>query len=247
MQYNYDVSLPIYTNDMMIRNSRKKIFIEKGEQLYPNAPQLKEQEYQDIKQHLESGDSDISARLMEFSIKPIIVSLSSIYARYDLEDILSYEEALSYCLEKFNKKLNIFTSLPENINVYRSSIINLHVYKYASRRYSQVYLEKKSEVTMPKESVVWQQDHDNYDEINIDELNKDYVRNLVEKAGEYLTAQQKRAVMLRFGFETGEPMNCAQIGRICNVTRGRARDLVLTALEKLKRTKEIFKLNTELM
>lgn len=52
---------------------------------------------------------------------------------------------------------------------------------------------------------------------------------------ETLKARDNKVIMMRFGFETGQPMTLEEIGTIYRVTRERIRQIEAKALTKLRR------------
>lgn len=240
-----EVSLPLFSTNKGIREARKQKYVEIGKKLYPNAPKMTAKIYDEIKKTFKNGDLDSTSKLLEYSIDAINESVASIFAKYDIEEVISYEEVLSYSLERMCFVFQKFDKLPELCSSYVKSLMNFYVFKFVHRAYAQAYLREISEVPMPLQSVAWNEDKNNSYEMNFRDINNDDIVKLINKACERLTKRQKQSILYKFGFVTGKTMSDAHIGRLCNITRGRVHSLVTTAVGKLGKSKEMIRLNRE--
>ena len=57
---------------------------------------------------------------------------------------------------------------------------------------------------------------------------------LVRYLKKYLNPREQRIIMLRFGFETGEPLTLEEVGEKLGITRERVRQIEEKALRRLK-------------
>ncbi len=230
-----DVTLPIFTNDKILREHRKQKYIEIGNSVYQNAPDITEKEYKEICDRFKHGDKTVLTRLIELTIKPMNNVLADIFARYDIEEVIPYDETLSYCLERLNKYLLNYTELPDQFTYYASSMLNFYAIKFVNRMYSHAYVGQQLVETMPQSSVTWKKDQIESCELDTIELNREDVRRLLIRVGHRLSSKQKEAIGLKFGFKTGEEVSFGDIARIYNVSRSRVADLVNSGLDRLRR------------
>ena len=94
-EINTTISLPLFVNTNSIRVERKENYINQGLSFYQGIEKLTAEEYKKIKQELENGNNSILRLLCEKSIYSIIVSVSNIYSKFDIEAVLPYSDYLS--------------------------------------------------------------------------------------------------------------------------------------------------------
>lgn len=229
-----NIVLPIFSEDKNVRAERKEKFIKLSKELYPNSVDLKDSEYIKIRNRIESGDKTVVPYLLHLSINAINTAIADLYARYDIEDVLPFEEALSYSLEQFNKYFWNYDKLPEYISQYKRSLISYYSYKFVYRAYARAYKRHQNEELMSKQDLAWKKDKEDSYEIDLKELYKDEVRSLLKKTGKKLTKKQAEAIGLKFGFITGEEMRFAEVARHSKITRHWAALLVQTGLDKMR-------------
>lgn len=233
------VMLPIFTECKLLRELREKKYMEEGMSLYPNVQEGTVQEYEELKEAFINNDSTAMSRLMELSIFAVIESVAKIYAKYDLDEVLPYSEAVSCSLDRFYKYSFNFKSLPNNYCSFKTSLISYYVFKFVRRQYKLEFARINTTSVQKKENVIWQIDHNESEEFNGKHIILSEVRKSLNKVfDQKLTKNQLNALSLRYGLNDDIQRSFTEVANELNLSRARAKDLVDRALKNIRKNQK---------
>ena len=127
MEKNYIIET--YSLDPKVIKQRQKTYMEQLQSYFVGAKEITIIEYKQIRNDFNNGDMSALSRLVEKSIYNLIISISKLYAKYDIEKYLRIDEAFSYVYEKFDKYVMKFNKLPRYRTEFTDSTINFFVYR----------------------------------------------------------------------------------------------------------------------
>lgn len=67
-----------------------------------------------------------------------------------------------------------------------------------------------------------------------DKLNKNFIKENIDKAMETLSSRERKVIELRFGFKDGVARTCDEVGEMFGVTRERIRQIEMKACRKMR-------------
>ncbi len=226
--------MPTFTTDSLLRKVRQNKYIDKGLALYQNIEKLTPNSYALIKQKFDAGDRNQLYRLAELSIYSTIRAVARIYARYDIEEVLSFDEALSFSIECFCDNVLKFETLPEFFCSYEKSLTNHLVFKFIVGHYLDALSRQRVVSTKSRNEIIWDIDHKECDTFSYKNLNTDDFRTKLNKVFRKCTSKQVEVVKMRFGFN-GEEMTFREISNKMNVSRSRAEEIVNQAIYNIRK------------
>ena len=233
--------LPLLDVDSKTKEELKKKYMQMGLKAYNSAKKLTLAEYNKLKQDLDNNVIDIN-ELLEKSIYHIIEALAAIYAKYEIENVLPFDEGLSACILKINKGLVNFKKLPKFLSQYCISVINFYVYNVVSLNYNQELENTKVEL-MSNQSLFWLIDSMGGEDFSFKSLNLQDIDKKLKSLLSLLNERQARILSLRFGLITGEQMTYDEIAKRENISRMRAKNITTQALDNLRKMHKIKQLN----
>lgn len=236
-QKYWEEKVPVYTEIKEVREQRRQRYLSEAKNYYPHLEEITNYEYKKIKQHLE--DDNTKKRLMELSIQPIIDALAGIYAKYDIEEVVPFEEGLSYVLNKFNKSLKNFTSLPDRMCEYSVSALNYYAFNVITFYYQFMKYDAKNIEYLSNNELIWKIDKLDHEEFSYKDVVKGDVRNRIIKVMSKLNARQARVLALRYGLFDGCEKTYEEIAESENVSRSRADKIIIQALRNIRKRKNI--------
>lgn len=224
------------TNDDMLTIVQKKLsYIEMGKEIYPNAKEMTLECYNNIRNDLISGDATANKRLLEYSINAIIESTANIYARFEVEDILPFEEALSVLMYKYYKIIKNFTTIPNYYSKYKNSLVNYYVYKIITNQYLSVKIKKDRILIKPINEIYAEMDKDEIDEFTCEDLAKEEFTKRLNKTLKKLKSKNAEMLLYRYGFKTGEVETYEVLGEIFGMTHAGAEYVIEKTIKKLRK------------
>lgn len=224
--------LPIYTNVPEIREERKKKYFKDMGHIYANLPKLTRDEYYSIKKDFENGDSSALDRLIEKSLFYIVEDVAEIFARHEIDNILSIEDLTYQCIYKFSEHLRTFKSLPEVFSKYTNSVIQQYIFFTTIREYNLALRENKRVDSVNDDQLATLVDKEHNYTLNELEADKDKLYKLLREILDTLTEQQANVVKLYFNPE--DPKTCFEISQILNISRGRVNSLIRETINKVR-------------
>ncbi|MBO5954406.1 MAG: hypothetical protein J6Q13_00375 [Clostridia bacterium] len=238
-QKYWDQKVPLYTDIKEVREERKKGYLNEAKEYYPVLDKIKDEEYQTIKISIKNGDTNARKRLMEVSIAPIIDALAGIYAKYDIEEVVSFEEGLSYVLDRYNKNVNTFDPLPRLWSEYSVSMINYYTFNTITYCYQFSKYNKDNVSIMPKSRMAWEMDKLEHEDFSYRYFVKADVRKRIIEIMSKLETRQARVLALKYGLFDGCEKTFEEIAESENISRSRADQIVIQALRNIRKRKNI--------
>lgn len=232
-------TLPLYVEAEITKPERKDYYINMGLSLYKGIEKLTTEEYKQIKKEIESGNNSKFSLLFEKSIYDIIVSLANIYSNYDIESVLPYSDYLSQVILDLSQIITNIKELPNAYSKYKYNLINLYVYGNIAKHYNKQV--KNIAESMPVEKIAWlldkvESEEFSYKDIGIQELRKEF-----NKVFCFLDSRQTKLLKMRVGWDSGIPMTIDEIATVENISRGRAFDILVRALNNIRKNIKHFK------
>ncbi len=233
-----DKQLDVFLSDKTIVYERQKEYFKKALIIYPTK-EIELSEYNQIRKDFYNGDQSAIKRLIEKSIYSVLLSASKVYAQYDIEKYISFEEGISIILEKFNQYALNFKELPKYRGQFTYSLINYYVFKEIRKHYvrAKSYYDKVE--IMPIKDIAWIFDHAESEEISFKSLNFDEMKSKLSHFFDLLDDRQRKIISLKFGFETGEELTYEEVSNICGLTRSRVEQIVKSAFRKILKKKKV--------
>lgn len=229
----------IYSKNKEVIDQRTKEYIERGQELYQNMPDITVSEYNQIRKDFVEGDKTALERLFALSGQSIISAVSRIYAKYIIEDVLSFDEALSSSFEKMNKYILKFNELPKIRAHYTQSLINFYVFGAIQKSYIKAHNRYISETLMKNEDLIYRINQEFSEEFSYKHLNINDLKQKIEKIITQLRPREYEILCLRLGLRDGQTLTCEQIGEVLGMTRVRVGQIMKNALNKLRKSKSI--------
>ena len=208
---------------------RKQKFIQEGLSYYKDAKKITQTVYKKLKTELEAGDKDALRRLFLESTMDIINSTADVYASFDVEEYMSFEECLSFVFEYMYSYYLNYEYLPANRTLFKSNIIQLTVYKTVIKAYN-LAKSRSSEFS----DVIWNIDKIESEEISFKNLNIEDLKPKLEKIFSQLNNKEQKLIRMAFGLDDGKPKSYAEVGKALGVSRARVGFIVQKALKKLR-------------
>lgn len=231
------IDFELYSVDPNVIEERNKKYLATLNKLYGSIKPLTKNDYDTIKPILESGDKSVMLILVEKTIPFIGYALAKIYAKYDIEPVLDFEEALSYALSRFYETVPEFEYLPNCYTAYASSLVSFYVYKFLKRDYFR-HLARRERINLVKtKSVIWEIDKQETDDFAFNLMYSAEVREKFLKIIKCLKPRNAEILLMRFGFITGEPMTYSAIAKHFNISRNAVKIYEEAAIKKLKKNK----------
>lgn len=236
-----EVTLPIYSYDEQEIFNRKNAFVNVGKQMYRNVPTLTANTYRLLARRFNDGDKTVVNKLITLSLQTAIENVAQIYAKYDVEEIVPFEEAMSGCVEAITKSINTLDYLSTSHWDFKSRI-NISVFHAFCKMYAKECYELDKCETMSPLSMTY--------EINKRE-NVDFDNSLLikEARGRLIKAMTKlgprkaRVLSLRYGLDDGNPLTLEEVGQTEHVVRSRIDQIVAASFKKIRKPKNIKVLN----
>lgn len=233
-----EIKMPICTLDEKLRSERKQKYLLELTKYYPALHKLTEEHYFNIKRELEqNNNTEILSTLMGESLYFVLESIADIYAKYDIEDVISIEEGLSHATCVFNERLSRFKTLPMRLSEFKHSTISYIVYLEISRKYNQE-LERINQIDlMIQHDLTNLIDQEQFETISKFEIMKDEFILVLKKSCAELTIREKEMLSMRLGFKTGQVMTFQEIADEYGFTKGRAHEIIVNAIRKIRENK----------
>lgn len=238
-QRYWDEKVPLYTDIKEVREQRKRAYLNEAKQYYPVLEKITDKEYQSIKTAIINGDKNARKRLMEVSMAPIVDSLAKIYAKFDVDKVVSFEEGLSYVLERFNKNVLSFNNLPRLWSEYSISLINFYTFNAIKYRYQFTKYNKDNVSILPKSSLIWEMDKMQHEEFSYRYFVKADVRKRIIEVMSKLDTRQARVLALKYGLFDGCEKTFEEIAESENISRSRVDQIINQALKNIRKRKNI--------
>lgn len=234
MNTSKETIMPIFTTDTLLCKVRQNKYLDKGLDLYQNIEKLTPKTYSSVKQKFDNGDKSQLYRLAELSVYSTIRAVARIYARYDIEEVLPFDEALSYSIECFCDNVLRFETLPEFFCAYEKSLTNHLVFKFIVGHYLESLSRQQVISTMRKNEIVWDIDHKDSDNFSYKNLNIGDFRTKLNKVFRKCNSRQIDAIQMRFGFN-GKEMTFREISLNMDISRSRAEEIVNQAIHNIRK------------
>ncbi len=235
--------LPIYTLDRNLIKKRKQNYINMGKEIYPKTEPLTEEKYDVIFNSFNSGNKHCLNELFTLSIDHIIKTLANIYAKYDIENVLPFEESLSVSLEAIIKYVNNYETLPNSHWDYLCKILNITIYNKLTKIYSRTKHYQDKVETQPNSSIIYIIDKQGSQSNEYSKILINEARERINKTKAKLPSRNAKVLELRYGLNNNNPLTFEEIGKIENVGRNCAHQLVSAALKRVRKPENIKKLN----
>ena len=237
-QRYWDEKMPLYYEIKELRNQRKQEYIKEAKKCYPVLEEITNDEYCQIRDAFLNGDEKARGRLMEVSILPIINALAGIYAKYDIEEVVPFEEGLSYVLEKFMENLKSFNNLPKRWCEYSISIVNFYIFNRINFFHNITKYHKENVEVMPQASITWEIDQKEYEDFSYKSFVEEEVRTRIIKVMSKLETRQARVLALKYGLFDGIERTFEEISESeGNICRSRAEQIAKAGLMHIRRPK----------
>ena len=236
-QKYWEEKVPLYTEIKEVREQRKQKYIKEAKQYYNILDNTSDEEYNRLKKEIANGNECARKEMMERLINPIISALAAIYAKYDIEEIVPFEDGLSYSLEMFNKRLKGFKKFPRLWSEFSISTINFYVFNAVTLYYQSMKYDARNVEYLPEQSLAWEIDKREHEEFSYHEIVKNDVRKRIIDIMARLETRQARVLALKYGFYDGCERTFEEISRLENVSRGRAEQLVTQSLRHIRKSK----------
>lgn len=228
-----DISMGIYSDSKTIINERKKKFFMEGMEIYNNPKPLSPEDYAKMRTEFNNGNKEVLADLFYSSLAHIIGVTSSIYAKYDIEDVFSFEECLSLVLEKMNKPLKSFRTLPASFKVFVNSTLNYYIFMIINLAYKTESLKVNNETLMQMSDLIWAVDKQESVSLADTELLKEDFNKRLDKIFSLLTSKEVVVIKMRYGLEDGIERKYEEISKVLGVSRARAEQIHKTVMRKI--------------
>ena len=177
------------------------------------------------------------SKLFEYSIWHINASLAAIYARYNVEQYVDYEECLSFVLEKLNVYITRFTAFPDYYTTYANSTLNRYVYKLVVKKYNAAIKEQERCSYMPTKSLEWEQDKLAHEDFPMEDFTREEINKRLQKILNKLNARQIQIIKMRFGLDGYTEMTLQEIADKLGLSKSRIDHLMSAAFKKLRKPK----------
>ena len=189
-----------------------------------------------LKKEFDNGNKDAIRQLLNESAMNVIVSTASVYAKYDVEKYVSFEEGLSFTFEHLLDYHLNYEFLPTSRVLYLSNIIQVNSYKLVNRAYQSNKLRSR-EQSMTNQDLAWVLDKQEADIISMENLNMEDLKPKLDQMMSNLSLKEQRVLNLILGYETGEKVTFEEAGEILNLSKSFVFEIYRRALEKLKNPK----------
>lgn len=244
-----DYKMDIFTENKQLIEERKNRYIQEALSQYGNVKTLTYEKYKSLKKEFENGNKNAIRQLFEESTMDIISATASLYAKYDVEKYVSFEEVLSFVFEHlFNYHIN-YEFLPANRIAYLSNMVQFNCYCLINRAY-QLNKAKSRECLMTNQDIAWIVDKQDADFISMENLNLEDLNFKLIHVMDCLSQKEQRIVKLILGFETGEKITFEECSKILKLSKARTCDIFHKAIKKLQNAKATKKIvdyaNTDL-
>ena len=229
-----EIKLPIYSLNEEIKEERKQKYFKTLKKMFPKAKGLTDELYAEIKLELENNNKDILILLMENSVYHVLDAVADIYAKYDIEEVVSLDEGISNVLCHYNEKLNRFETLPRLPIEYTYSTIHYYTYLILARSYNKEIVKKGEEdILSPQEMIkkIDEQKQDNSLTQMPYELG--FIQDL-KRVTKKLLPREKELLIKRYGIETGKERTIQDLADEYGLTKGRVDQIIQNALKKLR-------------
>lgn len=238
-QKYWEEKVPIYTEVKGVREQRKQKYLQEAKQFYNIEQNISNEYYNKLKTEILSGNENARNKLVEISINPIIDALAGIYAKYDIEEIVPFEEGLSYVLEKFVKSIKLFKDFPKLWCEYSVSTINYYVFNSITFCYQFMKYDQNNEELMQPSRLVWEMDKIEHEDFTYKNLTRIEARQRIIKVMSRLKPRSARVLALKFGLFDGHERTFEEISNLENVGRSRADQLVKATLHRMRRPENV--------
>lgn len=222
-------SLPKFEDDNF--QLRKDQYLKKGLEIFQNKLiPLTRDEYEKIRDDMAKG-ADVSLILMEKSLYHIVDMVATIYSKYDIERIISFDEGLNDAIYEYNAKVNDMRYLPYYPSEYIQHTIFTYIYRYFARvcKNKHNQFNQQIDITSPKEMVKLIDEKYEYQpdkKILFDETLVEFVSRLNQDEQEVLCS--------RLGLLGYTEKTYREIAAKLNYKEAKVRNIYANALAKLK-------------
>ena len=230
----YELKMPMYTNNLLVRERRKKHYLSLAKAMYGNLPKLTKEKYNQIAQEFYCGSEIAKEELADLSIGCVANSVADIYSKFDIEDVLPFEEALSTVLQNYLNSLKFFDVLPRFFSEYASNVINRYTFAVIIRIYREYGVRQNVNVPLQDEVITSILDEQECEEFPMDLfIERNNIFNDVLNA-HYLKDREKEILSLKFGFNNQRPMSFKEIAKHVNLSVARVQQIFYKTLGKIK-------------
>ena len=214
--------MEVYSLNQQIIEQRRSEYFNRLHEYYKDSQEISLVEYKRIRDSLNGGDRSVLSSLAEKSIYYIIISVSKLYAKYDIDSYMPIEEAFSYAYAVVSKYVDTFNKLPQCRAEYVESTINFLAYKVILRHYQRERRNIEKTILMAPSDLAWTIDQIEKDEMHLNDLNNADLNRIFEKMKSILREREIKIISLKFGLNGEEVKTYKEIGDMYGVTRGRA-------------------------
>jgi len=226
-------------------NERYRKYLNKGLEIYQNLKSLSSRDlYKKLVNEIECGNEDARFELADRSIYHVVEAVADVYARYDIEDRLPFEDGLTLAIDNYSKYVMTTENFPKYVSVYLNQVISL----YAFRTIMNAYVISKKPHSVPADLMTNEQIAYCLDKINNEEFQEgvtfEQLQKTLFKLLDKLSPKHREILVLKFGLNGEKPLTNQAIGEIYNVGSTRIDQIVKASLEKFRKPKNIKKIET---
>ena len=217
------------------KEDRVKEYFNRGLKLYPTAREISSKNYQELLKSFESRDDKYLSDLMEKSIFYAIKSASEIFAKFKLEDYVSYDEALSFAIEKIGKAISNLDYLPQQKSKFTCSFINYNSYNAIKLIYCRERYRKETELYLKPKDMEWQIDKLDHKDFSFKNLTTEEFLNAVKKI---LRRREYEVIKMILGLENEPEKSFNEVAEMMGISRSAVFQVYKNGMEKLRNSKK---------
>lgn len=240
-KYMWGNAAPELIQDNAIREVRRREFSKIAKEHYKVLEGISTEEYKQLRDDFNSGIDNIN-ELLEKSVSLIVSSVIDFYTRYEIEDLLPFEDGVSLALEFTLEDIQRFDHMPSSLSHYNRSI-DYHVFGVLCRKYERALRHTSTHNIMPREDVEDIVDNQFYYEITNQNISREEVKNILAKLFNDLTASEAKFLIARYGLLNDKQLTFEEAGAKYGVTKQRAEDIVKRGLKRIRKHKLMNRLN----
>lgn len=228
--------LPVYSKLLDVREKRKQDYLQQAEKLYPGMKSITNDEYRAIRKEFENGDKTALKRLADKSIKCVIDSVAYLYAKYDIEPIVPFEDGLSVSFMKFCSSVLKFDRLPKYRAEFETMTTNYYIFNILLTHYANEKLIKDRVVCLEESELIKEIDKKIACVISTYKEDKEHFEIQLTKVLKKLTSREVEILKAKYGLGNGEEKTFDQVSEDFNLSRTRVDQILTSALKKLRKS-----------
>lgn len=224
--------LPKFDDNM--NQKRNDEYLKKGLEMYLGIKKLEADEYISLREEFLKGRY-VTLELLEKSLYYLIEITASICAKYDIEDILNFDDALGFVIYKYYRANQDLSYMPKSFKEYLA-YLNKVSYDTIYNKYRIRQHRFRKDIIMSPSQIANTIDHKYAESPNMEifnEGNKEKIIKHLEKLGK----EDAELLIKKYGLKTGKCMTYKEIGELYGMTKQAVEQRIKKILIKIKSEK----------